>query len=96
MVKSKNTPNNGSNKFRATITISPELHDRVKESGLNLSRFTENSLEWLFSQIDSGNITLLSGNNLVLSPELEKELQNNGSGATRTPELRRVKATSYH
>lgn len=94
MVKSKNTPKNGSNKFRATVTISPELHDRVKESGLNLSRFTENSLNWLFSQIDNGNITLLSGNNLILSPELEKELQNNGSGATRTPELRRVKATS--
>lgn len=92
MVKSKNAPKNGSNKFRATITISPELHRRVKESGLNLSRFTENSLIWLFSQIDSGDIKLIDGNNVILDLDSENKATKDGSAAIRTQDLRRVKA----
>lgn len=63
-------------KIRTCITLSPETHEKAREISLNLSYFAERGLNWLYFHLEGGDLRLLTGNNLILIPELKNNLEN--------------------
>lgn len=74
------------------ITLPEDCIEFIEKNGINLSQFVEKSIKRLISGLgttfntDTADLVLIS----------KKDEDANGSGVTRTPDLRRVKATSYH
>ena len=82
------------NRFRKpkNITLPEECIGFIEKNGINLSQFVEKAIKRLISGLGisfdakTADLVLIS----------KKDEDTNGSGEIRTPDLRRVKATSYH
>ena len=92
MPKSENTASPKRNKKRIHLNISPEVYDKTKELGINVSEFTENALIELISNVYEMPV----GKEAQIMFISAKEGNKSRFEEIRTPDLRRVKATSYH
>ena len=91
-VKSKKKKNSNDLKKQASVYADAELLDFAYENHLNVSWITNNALK----QLKSGLGEDFNTNKAYLILISKNEPKNSGSEEIRTPDLRRVKATSYH
>ena len=66
-------------KKQVCIRLDGETVSKCRKLGLNLSRFTEKALNWLYLQIEEGFIKVFEGNTLILNSDCENTALNEWS-----------------
>ena len=75
---------------RLSITIDPDHYDFIKKEGFNVSRFMDNAIFALKSNISYAPILITTNKAQIISESLKED----GPAEIRTQDLRHVKATS--